>query len=88
MFLRRIDPKLLSRERDELAERSAQPNPVMVRVGDSDERGMFYGWARADSVRSGKGLVLTTREFVSDLHEEVLRWVPAAAVRPVDSGHG
>jgi hypothetical protein len=63
-----------------LTDGSGRPSPVTVRLGDSVEAGLLYGWARADSERSGKGLVLTTREFVAELQEEVLRWVPAASV--------
>lgn len=82
MFLRRVDPNILARERANLAERSARPTPVSVRVGDCFEPGLLYGWARADSERSGKGLVLTIREIASDLQEEVLRWTAAASVVP------
>jgi hypothetical protein len=86
VFLRRVDPNIVARERSELAAESVQRSPVTVRIGNDVESGVLYGWARADSERSGKGLVLTTREYAAGLHEEVLRWVPADAVGPGDPG--
>lgn len=85
MFLRRVDPNILARERRELVE-AVRPEAVTVRVGDCVEAGVFYGWARSDSKRSGKALILSTREFAAELQEEVLRWVPAASIRPIDTG--
>ena len=81
-----MDPNILVRECDELADASVSPSPVTVRIGDSVESGVLYGWARRGSERSGKGLVLTTREYVAGLPEEVLRWVSAASVNPRDPG--